>query len=79
MNRYHQDFTVSVIDNVLESITLGLEINDFKFNQRRIAEAKYLGELYIYRIVDSPVIFDTLYKIVTYGYGISQCRLVGIS
>lgn len=58
-----------VIDDLLESITFGLELNDFKFNQRRIAEVKYLGELYIYRMVDSPVIFDTLYKILTYGHG----------
>jgi len=66
--RYHQDFTTSVIDDLLESITLGLELNDFKFNQRRIAEIKYLGELYIYRMVDSPLIFDTLYKLLSYGY-----------
>jgi regulator of nonsense transcripts 2 len=65
---YHQDFAISVIDDMLESITFGLELNDFKFNQRRIAEVKYLGELYIYRMVDSPVIFDTLYKILGFGY-----------
>ncbi|KAF2101419.1 ARM repeat-containing protein [Rhizodiscina lignyota] len=68
LNRYHQAFTISVIDDILESITLGLELNDFKFNQRRIAEVKYLAELYIYRMIDSPVIFDTLYKILTYGH-----------
>jgi regulator of nonsense transcripts 2 len=69
LNRYHLDFVITVVDNLLETITLGLEVNDFRFNQRRIAEVKYLGELYVYRIVDSPVIFDTLYKIVTYGHG----------
>ncbi|KAF2476168.1 ARM repeat-containing protein [Lindgomyces ingoldianus] len=68
LHRYHQDFTISVIDDVIESITFGLELNDFKFNQRRIAEVKYLGELYIYRMVDSPLIFDTLYKLLNYGY-----------
>lgn len=52
----------------MENITFGLEINDFKYNQRRIAEVKYLGELYIYRMVDSPVIFDALYRLVTYGH-----------
>jgi len=66
--RYHQDFAISVIDNVLEQITLGLEQNDFKFNQRRVAEAKYLGELYNYKMIDSTVIFDTLYLIVTFGH-----------
>jgi len=29
---------------------------------------KYLGELYNYRMIDSPVIFDTLYTIVTLGH-----------
>lgn len=66
--RYHQDFAIGVIDNVLEQITLGLEQNDFKFNQRRIAEVKYLGELYNYKMVDSTIIFDTLYRLVTFGH-----------
>ncbi|KAL9125094.1 MAG: hypothetical protein Q9217_005648 [Psora testacea] len=68
LNRYHQDFVVMVIDNLLEQITLGLELNDFKFNQRRLAEVRYLGELYNYKMVDSSVIFDTLYRIVTFGH-----------
>lgn len=68
LSRFHQDFAVLVIDNVLENIQLGLEQNDFKFNQRRIAEVKYLGELYNYKMIDSAVIFDTLYRIVTFGH-----------
>ncbi|KAI1100115.1 ARM repeat-containing protein [Jackrogersella minutella] len=67
--RYHPEFTVTVIDNVVESVILGLEQPDFKFNQRRIAEVKYLGELYNYRMLEHPVIFDTMYKIMTFGYG----------
>jgi MIF4G domain. len=67
--RYHQDFVIGIVDNILERITLGLEQNDFKFNQKRIAEVKYLGELYNYKMIDSPVIFDTLYRIVTFGHG----------
>lgn len=66
--RYHQDFVIGIIDNVLEQITLGLEQNDFKFNQRRIADVKYLGELYNYKLVDSSVIFNMLYRIVTFGH-----------
>lgn len=68
LSRYHQAFTITIIDNVLENITLGLEQNDFKFNQRRIAEVKYLGELYNYKMIDSSIIFDTLYRIVTFGH-----------
>lgn len=70
--RYHQGFVVTVIDNVLEYIIVGLEQNDFKFNQRRIAEVKYLGELYNFRMVDHPVIFDTMYRILTFGHGESN-------
>ncbi|KAJ5698368.1 hypothetical protein N7462_000373 [Penicillium macrosclerotiorum] len=66
--RYHQTFVIGVVDNVLEQVILGLEQNDFKFNQKRIAEVKYLGELYNYKMIDSPVVFDTLYRIVTFGH-----------
>ncbi|KAF7592230.1 hypothetical protein BBP40_000502 [Aspergillus hancockii] len=66
--RYHQDFVIGIVDNILEQITLGLEQNDFKFNQKRVAEVKYLGELYNYKMVDSPVVFDTLYRIITFGH-----------
>ena len=68
LQRYHQDFVVTVIDNVLEQITLGLEQNDFKFNQRRLAEVKYLAELYNFKMLDSPVIFDTLHRIVNFHH-----------
>ncbi|KAI1499350.1 armadillo-type protein [Biscogniauxia marginata] len=67
--RYHPGFAVVVIDNVIEAVTFGLEQNDFKFNQRRIAEVKYLAELYNYRMLEHPVIFDIMYKIMTFGHG----------
>ena len=66
--RFHTGFAITVLDELLERVTVGLEVNDFKYNQRRIAEAKYLGELYMYRVVDSTLIFDTLYKILNYGH-----------
>jgi regulator of nonsense transcripts 2 len=69
LHRYHSKFTISVTDDVLESITRNLEINDVRFNQRRVAQVKYLGELYVYRMVDSTLIFDTMYKILTFGHG----------
>lgn len=67
--RYHQEFGIRVVDGVLEDIRRGLETNDFRMNQRRVANAKYLGELYNYKMVDSPVIFDTLYLMLSFGYG----------
>ncbi|CAG8561233.1 3829_t:CDS:10, partial [Paraglomus brasilianum] len=68
LHRYHSDFGVALVDHILEDIRIGLEQNIFKYNQRRIAQVKYLGELYNYRMIDSPVIFDTLYTIVTLGH-----------
>jgi regulator of nonsense transcripts 2 len=67
--RYHTDFVVSVIDTVIESVVFGLEQNDFRFNQRRIAEVKYIGELYNYRMLEHPVVFEIMYKIMTMGHG----------
>lgn len=60
---------IRVIDHVIESITFGLEQNDYRTSQLRVAEVKYLSELYNYRMLEHPVIFDTMYKILTFGYG----------
>ncbi|KAI0817530.1 MIF4G domain-containing protein [Xylaria sp. FL0064] len=67
--RYHPSFALMVIDHVLDAVTFGLEQNEFRYNQRRIAEIKYLGELYNYRMLEHPVIFEVMYKILTFGHG----------
>ncbi|CAN8103122.1 unnamed protein product [Discula destructiva] len=67
--RYRTDFVVRVIDNLIESIYVGLEQNDFKNNQRRIAEVKYLAEIYNYRLIEHVVVFEVMYKIMTFGHG----------
>ena len=38
-------------------IRMGMEVNNPKLNQRRTSMIKFLGELYNYRIIDSPLIF----------------------
>lgn len=68
LSRFHPDFTVSIVDQVLENIRYSMEINIFKHNQQRIATIKYLGELYNYRVIDSRVIFDTLWSFMTFGH-----------
>ncbi|KAK3015379.1 hypothetical protein RJ639_005880 [Escallonia herrerae] len=57
---------------VLEEIRLGLEVNDYGMQQRRIAHMRFLGELYNYEHVDSSVVFDTLYLILIFGHGTSE-------
>ncbi|CAA0811276.1 Regulator of nonsense transcripts UPF2 [Striga hermonthica] len=72
LSRYHDDFAVAVVDEVLEEIRRGLELNDFGMQQRRIAFMRFLGELYNYELVDSSVIFDTLYLILAFGHGTTE-------
>lgn len=64
---YYEHVAIQVVDGVLEDIRLGMEVNHPKFNQRRVSCSKYLGELYNYRLVESSVIFKTLYSFITFG------------
>ncbi|KAF5370880.1 hypothetical protein D9758_002015 [Tetrapyrgos nigripes] len=68
LQRYQPAFSVAVVDQVLEDVRRGLEQNVYSTNQRRIATIKYLGELYIYRLLSSGIIFDTLWSLVTFGH-----------
>uniref|UniRef100_A0A5B6Z5R2 Putative regulator of nonsense transcripts UPF2 isoform X2 n=1 Tax=Davidia involucrata TaxID=16924 RepID=A0A5B6Z5R2_DAVIN len=72
LSRYHDEFAVAVVDEVLEEIRLGLELNDYGMQQRRIAHMRFLGELYNYEHVDSSVIFDTLYLVLVFGHGTTE-------
>nr|CAG4650736.1 EOG090X0143 [Simocephalus serrulatus]SVE94074.1 EOG090X0143 [Simocephalus serrulatus] len=56
-----------VVDAVLEDIRWSLEFPISKFNQRRVSMAKYLAELYNYRMVESSVVFKVLYTCITFG------------
>lgn len=67
ISSYQDKAMVKVIDTVFEDIRAGLEIHSPKLAQRRIAMAKYLGELYNYRLVESSNILNTLYSIISLG------------
>ncbi len=64
---YQEEATIWVVDGVLEDIRLGLEINESRMNQRRISMIKYLGEMYNYQLIESNVVFRTLYTLLTFG------------
>ncbi|OVA18186.1 MIF4G-like [Macleaya cordata] len=68
LSRHHDEFAVAVVDEVLEEIRLGLELNDYGMQQRRIAHMRFLGDLYNFELVDSSVIFETLYLILIFGH-----------
>ena len=56
-----------MVDGVLEDVRLGLELNISKMNQRRFSGLKFLGELYSYQLVESNVVFRTLYLMLQFG------------
>nr|XP_054752267.1 regulator of nonsense transcripts 2-like [Lytechinus pictus] len=64
---YHDDAGIQVVDAILEELRIGMEINHPKYNQRRVSVIKFLGELYNYRMVESSVIFKTLYSLLRFG------------
>lgn len=68
LQRYHPEFAVGVVDQVVEDVRRGLESNVYKENQRRVAVCKYLGELYIYRLISSGLVFDMFWSLVTFGH-----------
>lgn len=53
---------------------------EFKYQQRRVVEVKYLGELYNYRLIESGTIFYVFYLLLTHCAGLflalalSTCR-----
>jgi regulator of nonsense transcripts 2 len=79
LTRYHSYLGQRVIDELTESIMIGLQVNDVKYNQRRIAQLKYLGELYVYKLVDTSTVLDCMYKIVGYGYGKQRILFANLS
>ncbi|KIY66874.1 ARM repeat-containing protein [Cylindrobasidium torrendii FP15055 ss-10] len=68
LHRYHPEFSVAVVDQVFEDIRRGVEQNIYNYNQRRMATIKFLGELYIFRMISSSLVFDTLWMLVTFGH-----------
>lgn len=71
---YHDDLGIFVVDEVIEQIRLGMEINISKFNQQRVSMIKYLGELFNYQLVETEVIFATLYSLITFGSNENGCH-----
>ncbi|ORY39930.1 ARM repeat-containing protein [Rhizoclosmatium globosum] len=68
LSRYYPEFGVAVVDQCLEEMRLGLESNLFKHNQKRVSTVRFLGELYNYRLIESSVVFDSLYFLLRFGY-----------
>jgi len=69
LSQYHGTLGVKLVDILLRNITNGLEHPEFKYQQRRVVEVKYLGELYNYRLIESGTIFYVFYLLLTHCAG----------
>jgi regulator of nonsense transcripts 2 len=66
--RFHDSLAVAAVDELLEALRCGLEANSLAAQQRRVAHARLLGELYNYRLLTSDGVFGALYRILAHGY-----------
>eukprot|EP00930_Biecheleria_cincta_P042854 TRINITY_DN29491_c0_g1_i1.p1 TRINITY_DN29491_c0_g1~~TRINITY_DN29491_c0_g1_i1.p1 ORF type:complete len:1230 (-),score=316.57 TRINITY_DN29491_c0_g1_i1:446-4135(-) len=65
--KYRDGFVIDVIDSLFENIQVTLERNDFREMPLRVRQTKLLGELYNYRLIDSGLVFDSLYQFIGFG------------
>jgi regulator of nonsense transcripts 2 len=68
IGKTRQASLVKFVDAVLEDVRFGLEMNKPWMHQRRVATIRLLGELYNRGAVTSPIIFNTLYLLVSFGH-----------
>ncbi|CAG9566638.1 unnamed protein product [Danaus chrysippus] len=64
---WQENVAPAVVDTILEEIRVTMEDPHPKYNQRRIASVRYLGELYNYKLLDSRDVFTVLYSFITFG------------
>ncbi|QLQ80924.1 hypothetical protein HG537_0E02790 [Torulaspora globosa] len=72
---YQRNFVLKCIDELLENIERGLEINDYARNMHRIAQVKYLADLYNIELIKPQVLIDTLYNIINFGFKAQDAQL----
>ena len=62
--QYHEWLAADIIDAALEDTRLGMEINNAKYNQRRTAVVRFLGEIYNYRCHSSTTFVLSLTSLI---------------
>jgi len=65
--KYRDAFVIDVIDSLFENVQATIERNDFREMPLRVRQVKLLGELYNYRLMDSNLVFDTMYMLIGFG------------
>lgn len=60
------EVTILLADALVEAVRVGLEMNDSRLNQRRVAEVVLFAELTVARIVPASCLLETLYEIISH-------------
>ena len=68
LKRHHRGFVIRIVDQLFEEIQRACERNDFKESQRRIAQIKFVGECYNFRVIHTSTLFDLLYRLTNLKY-----------
>ncbi|GMF27983.1 unnamed protein product [Phytophthora lilii] len=68
LSRYHDEVLVLMVDDVLEYIRYGLEVNDYRDHQRSLGYVKLLGEIYNCGLVSMNVVVETLYLLINHSH-----------
>lgn len=71
LSRYHDDVAILLVDDVLEAIRRGLEVNDYRDHQRSLGLIKLLGELFNCGLVTTNVVMETLYLLINHSHDLS--------
>ncbi|EDO14830.1 hypothetical protein Kpol_364p2 [Vanderwaltozyma polyspora DSM 70294] len=69
---YQRNFVVKCIDQIIENVDRGLETNEYNDNLQRLANIRYLTDIYNSEIIKSDVLMETLYHILKFGHPNSQ-------
>ncbi|CAI5756757.1 unnamed protein product [Candida verbasci] len=64
----YKRMVVFTVDTIIENIIRSLELNDYRMNRSRMAQVKYIAEMYNSKIINFILINDLLYKILCFGH-----------
>lgn len=73
--KFQEQFVVDIIDTIFENFQVSLERQDFRQAPQRVRIAKFTGELYAFKLIDSQTVFDVLYQLI--GFRDTSCYGAG--
>ena len=69
--KFKEEFVLDLIDSIFEQFQISLEKEDFRLAPSRVRLAKFIGELYVFKLIDSGAIFDVLFQLI--GFRATSC------